>query len=222
MNINLDSLDDDEEIDEADLDKDTFDDPANLIEGIGGLDAELGHLPGYIISHTKPILQAAAGIMQRAQVITENLLKQFGEIQNSHLLIKAAKELLECSELVLLSAEMLIKGTEEDPECHIIASAQLVRAATSSLFAQFKSYGDNPDPQGILQGHIKIVQINTAKIQKKLNKIVRQKIHLADQKNTRKIQNKSVRKLDAQNKLSNLQSQLGKAEKELYAFRRKH
>lgn len=169
------SLDDDEDFTEIDLDNLDFENSSldNITES---LESQIGHLPAYVISHAKPILQASSGIMGRANKIIEMLLEERGEIQNPHLLIKAAKELSESAELILIAAEMLIHNTDQDAECKIIASAQLVRAAVSALFAQFKSYGDNPDPEGILQGHVKTVQIFTAKIQRKLTQIVRQKV----------------------------------------------
>jgi len=75
------------------------------------MDAEQGSLPAFVVQHATPILQTTTLIVKRAQEITADLVAKLGKLENEKLLIKAAQELSESAELLIITAELLVSQT---------------------------------------------------------------------------------------------------------------
>ncbi|KAH0787667.1 hypothetical protein GPJ56_008400 [Histomonas meleagridis] len=77
-------------------------------QNIQNLKAAEGTLPAFLISCATPIFAASSAIVKRAQEITAQLLANFGKIDNERGLIRAAQDLSEAAELLLICAEILV------------------------------------------------------------------------------------------------------------------
>jgi len=182
------------------------------------LPVEEGSISGFIISYSTPIMTAAGQILSRAQEITKQLIATLGHLDNERLLIKSAQDLSEAAQLLIICAEIVVSNQEPEPEYKVIAASKIIRATVSSLVAQVLVQGG--DPEGIMNTHVRTVKKCTAKVISKFEKIVRKRMQEEHAK-AKKVTNKMVAKMNANNKLAEIQKLLQEEEKALYAFRKK-
>ena len=179
---------------------------------------EPNDFPSYVISQAQPILRAAGQILKRATEITRDLIAQFGHLSNERMLISLAQELSDDAGLILICAEMLIKGDAgEDPEFKVIAAAKIVKATVSQLVAQVLVQGG--DPEGIMNQHVKTVRICSNHIVRNAEAIVRDRVTKLEAKK-KKTGNKMVQKLNAQTVVNEKRKELQENEQAVYKFRK--
>lgn len=180
--------------------------------------AEPNDFPSYVISQAQPILRAAGQILKRATEITRDLIAQYGYLSNERMLISLAQELSDDAGLILMCAEMLIKGDAgEDPEFKVIAAAKIVKATVSQLVAQVLVQGG--DPEGIMNQHVKTVRICSNHIVRNAEAIVRDRVTKLEAKK-KKTGNKMVQKLNAQTVVNEKRKELQENEQAVYKFRK--
>jgi len=175
-------------------------------------------LPAFVIAESAPILKAASLILKRAQEITKDLVSQFGHLDNEKLLIGSAQELTEAAGLIMICAETLIEGSDDNPEFTIIAAAKIVKGTVSQLVAQVLVQGG--DPEGIMNKHVKTVRICSDRIVRKAEALAQERFALEEAKKPRKASNKLVQKLNMQNKVIELRKAKDEDEKMLYQYRK--
>ena len=159
---------------------------------------------------------ATGPILQRAQEITKMIIAEKGHLENEKLLIKCAQELAESAELLMISAEIVITKSEEDPEFKVISAARIVKASVSSLVAQLLLNG--PDKEGIMNDHVKIVVHYTDTIIKMAENIVEK---AQKDKETPITGNIIKAKMNMTNVLGQLRTQLAEEEANLKQFRKR-
>jgi hypothetical protein len=180
--------------------------------------ADPNDFPSFVISQAQPILRAAGLILKRATEITRDLIAQFGHISNERMLISLAQELSDDAGLILICAEMLIKGDAgEDPEFKVIAAAKIVKATVSQLVAQVLVQGG--DPEGIMNQHVRTVRICSNHIVRNAESIVRDRVTKMEAKK-KKTGNKMVQKLNAQTVVNEKRKELQENEQAVYKFRK--
>lgn len=175
-----------------------------------------GTLPAYLIAAAKPILASTAQILVRAKEVTSWLLKKFGKIENERGLINTAQNLSEAAELLLICAEILVEGKDQSAEFKAITAARIINAAVTDLQIHvLKKGGDN---EGIIQKYIGIVRKYSNSVVLRGEAIVAEKLNQAYEKKP-KAKNAFKRKLEQDNVVSKLRTNLEKEEKELKEFR---
>ena len=175
-------------------------------------------LAAFVIKNAQPVLMATGPILQRAQEITKMIIAEKGHLENEKLLIKCAQELAESAELLMISAEIVITKSEEDPEFKVISAARIVKASVSSLVAQLLVNG--PDKEGIMNDHVKIVVHYTDAIIKMAETIVENTQAQKDQESP--ISGNIIkRKMNMTNILGQLRAQLAEEEANLKQFRKR-
>ena len=182
------------------------------------LEAEKGTLPAYVIANANPILIAAQKILVRAQQITAEMIAKFGKIENEKLLIRAAQELSESAALLLICAEILIAGEDNDADFKAITAARIIRASVANLVAQVLVKGG--DREGVMDAQVKIVKQYADKIIDRAEKIVQEKAKVEESK-VKKTGPKLVQKLNLQDRINKVRVQLQNQEKVLYQFRKR-
>ena len=182
------------------------------------LEAEKGTLPAYVIANANPILVAAQRILVRAQQITAEMIAKYGKIENEKLLIRAAQELSESAALLLICAEILIQGEDNDADFKAITAARIIRASVASLVAQVLVKGG--DREGVMDQQVKIVKQYADKIINRAEKIVLEKTRVEESK-IKKVGPKLVQKLNLQDRINKVRVQLQNQEKVLYQFRKR-
>jgi hypothetical protein len=184
------------------------------------INADAGSLPAFLIASAQPIFQATAKILVRAREITAALIEKFGKIDNEAGMVKVAQDLTEAAELLIICAEILVNGGEDDAEFKVIAAAKIIKAAVASLVAQVLVKGG--DAEGIMNAQVKVVSRHTDAIIKMAEKIVEEKLNEADAKAPKKaVKNPMILKLNMQQTVNQQRKQLQEEEKNLYAFRRR-
>ncbi|OHT11368.1 hypothetical protein TRFO_19262 [Tritrichomonas foetus] len=186
---------------------------------IHDIQAAAGTLPAFLIASANPILAATTQILKRAQEITAGLIQKFGRIENEKGLIKAAQDLSEAAELLLICAELLVGGEENDTEFKVIASAKIIKAAVATLVAQVLVKGG--DSEGIMSNHVRTVQKYTDGVIKRAEAIVDEKLTEEKNKKPKRKATKMVLKLNQQSEVGALRAKLQEEEKKLTAFRRR-
>lgn len=182
------------------------------------LEAEKGTLPAYVIANANPILIAAQKILVRAQQITAEMIAKFGKIENEKLLIRSAQELSESAALLLICAEILIAGEDNDADFKAITAARIIRASVASLVAQVLVKGG--DREGVMDQQVKIVKQYADNIINRAEKIVLEKTKVEESK-VKKVGPKLVQKLNLQDRINKVRVQLQNQEKVLYQFRKR-
>lgn len=182
------------------------------------LEAEKGTLPAFVIANANPILVAAQRILTRAQQITAEMIAKYGKIENEKLLIRAAQEVSESAALLLICAEILMQGEDNDADFKAITAAKIIRASIASLVAQVLVKGG--DREGIMDQQVKIVKQHADKIVSRAEKIVLEKTKVAESK-VKKVGPKLVQKLNLQDRINKVRVQLQNQEKVLYQFRKR-
>jgi hypothetical protein len=184
----------------------------------GDLGAEEAMLPGFVISHANPILEAAALCLKRAQQITNETIQKSGPLENEKLLIRSAQELSEAAALLLMCAEILIAGKESQATWKVITAARIIKASVSSMVAQVLVKGG--DQEGIMSEHVKTVVLHTDKIIARCEHIVSEQAKVAESK-MKQAPNKMIKKLNMQGRINDTRKQLQDEEKKLYQFRKR-
>ena len=187
---------------------------------IPDIQADPGSLPAFLIASAQPIFEATAKILVRAREITASLIEKYGKIENEAGMIKVAQDLTEAAELLIICAEILVNGGEDDAEFKVIAAAKIIKAAVASLVAQVLVKGG--DAEGIMSMHVKTVARHTDAVIKMAEKIVEEKLNEADEKAPKKaVKNPMIMKLNMQQTVNQQRKQLQEEEKNLYTFRRR-
>jgi len=184
------------------------------------IDAEEGSLPAFLVQSANPILQATSAILRRAQEITADLIRKFGKIDNERGLIKSAQDLSEAAELLLICAEIIVKGEEKDSEFKVISAARIIKASVSALVAQVLVKGG--DNEGIMNKHVRVVVRHTDAVIVRAEAIVDKKLTEEEAKKPKKmVNNPMILRLNMQQTVNQQRKQLQDEEKALYQFRRK-
>lgn len=187
---------------------------------IPDIQAAAGTLPAFLIASAQPIFQATSKILVRAREITAQLIAKFGKIENESGMIKVAQDLTEAAELLIICAEILVNGGEEDAEFKVIAASRIIKGAVASLVAQVLVKGG--DAEGIMSMHVKTVARHTDAIIAMAEKIVTEKLNEADAKAPKKaVKNPMIQKLNMQQQVNQQRKVLQEEEKNLYTFRRR-
>ena len=118
--------------------------------------------------------------------------------------------------MLIIAAEIAIKGEEQDPEYIASAASSMVRAAIANLVAQVLQ--QSGDSSGNLMKKVGMVRVYCSKIKKKVDSIARQKWLVA---NPVKKGNKMVVRMNANQKLNNFRKELEDAERARKQFKRK-
>lgn len=173
----------------------------------------------FIIMQAKAILKAAGDMLKRAMQITANLIAEYGQIQNEKMMMNSAQDLTEAAGLIMVAAEMLIKGTAgEDPEFKVIAAARIVKGSVAQLVAQVLVQGG--DSEGIMNMHVKTVRFCSNQIVRKSE--IRVALRVQEQEKGKVLKgNKTVQKLNAQTVVNENRQKLQDSEKTLYQYRKK-
>ena len=177
------------------------------------LQAEEGTMAAYVIGCAQPVIQTAAEILAKSQEICKQLR---GQITNEGRIIKCAREVTESSQLLIISAEIAIQGTESDPEYIAIAASKMIKASIEKFVSEILSQGG--DPEGVLMKKVKIVRRNCDTINKKVESIAKQKWITAHP--VKKSGNRMVLRLQASELLNKYRKELSDAEAERKRFRR--
>ncbi|KAI5533522.1 I/LWEQ domain family [Trichomonas vaginalis G3] len=194
--------------------------PVDETHEIPDIQAAAGTLPAFLVASAQPIFQATAKILVRAREITAQLIAKFGKIDNEAGMIKVAQDLTEAAELLIICAEILVNGGEEDAEFKVIAAARIIKGAVASLVAQVLVKGG--DAEGIMSMQVKIVARHTDAIIAMAEKIVTEKLNEADAKAPKKaVKNPMIQKLNMQQTVNQQRKVLQEEEKNLYTFRRR-
>ncbi|KAH0787651.1 hypothetical protein GPJ56_008446 [Histomonas meleagridis] len=220
--INIEDNEDDEDnYQEEEVGEDVnIDDSTNDTERITNIEAEQGTLPAFVISHATPILQNTSLILKRAQEITQKIIENVGHIQNEKLIIKVAQDLSESAELLLITAEILIQGTEKEAEYKVVTAAKIIKASISSLVTQVLANGG--DSEGIMNNYVRNVAIHTNKIIRKATKIIKEGYAVEEAKQPKRVTaNAMIGRLNIQNKINQYQKLLLDEEAQLKQFRKR-
>ncbi|KAH0803594.1 uncharacterized protein GO595_003559 [Histomonas meleagridis] len=189
-------------------------------QNIQNLKAAEGTLPAFLISCATPIFAASSAIVKRAQEITAQLLANFGKIDNERGLIRAAQDLSEAAELLLICAEILVTGSEKDAEFKVIAASRIIKASIAALVSQVLVKGG--DSEGIMSKHVKEVARYSDSVIARAEQIVDEKLNEEEAKKPqKKTNNPMIRKLNMQQVVNQNRKQLQDEERTLYQFRRK-
>ena len=187
---------------------------------LGDLQAAAGSLPAFLIACAGPIFAASSAVVKRAQEITAKLLQTYGKIDNERGLIRAAQDLSEAAELILICAEILVGGTEKDAEFKVIAASRIIKASIAALVSQVLAKGG--DSEGIMSRNVKEVSKYADSVIKRAEQIVDEKLNEEEAKKPqKKVNNPMIMKLNMQQVVNNNRKQLQEEEKNLYQFRRK-
>jgi hypothetical protein len=182
------------------------------------LQAVEGSLPAYVISHANPVLEAAALILRRAQEITNQLMKSVGKIENEKLIIRCAQDLSEAAALLLIVAEILIRGRDDVACFKVVTAARIIKASVSSLVAQVLAKGG--DEQGVMSEHVKVVVLHTDKIILRAENIMLEQAK-AEEAKKKAAPNKMIQKLNLSGRVTDMRTHLQDSEKKLYQFRKR-
>jgi hypothetical protein len=182
------------------------------------LQAQEGTLPAFVIAHANPILEAAAAILKRAGQVTSEILQQCGRIENDKLIIRCAQELSEAAALLLIVAEILIGGQDNDAHFKVITAARIIKASVSSLVAQVLVKGG--DPQGIMNQNVRIVVHHTDKIIVKCENIVLEQAREQEAKK-KAAPNKMIKRLNLSTRINDVRKQMQDDERKLKQFRKR-
>jgi hypothetical protein len=182
------------------------------------LQAVEGSLPAYVIAHANPVLEAAALILRRAQEITNQIMRECGRIENEKLIIRCAQDLSEAAALLLIVAEILIRGHDDDACFKVVTAARIIKASVSSLVAQVLAKGG--DEQGIMNQHVRTVVMHTDKIILRAETIMQEQARNEESKK-KAPPNKMIKKLNLSTRINELRKSLQDDEKKLYQFRKR-
>jgi hypothetical protein len=182
------------------------------------LQAVEGSLPAFVISHANPVLEAAALILRRAQEITNQIMRDLGKIENEKLIIRCAQELSEAAALLLIVAELLIAGNDEEASFKVVTAARIIKASVSSLVAQVLVKGG--DSEGIMNEHVKTVVIHTDKIIVRAESIMQEQAR-AEEAKKKAAPNKMIKRLNLSTRITDIRKKLQDDEKKLYQFRKR-
>ncbi|KAH0793000.1 hypothetical protein GPJ56_003051 [Histomonas meleagridis] len=185
---------------------------------VSNLEAASGTLAAYLISAANPIFSASAAIVRRAKDITNKLLLSNKKIENERGLIKAAQELSEASELIIICAESLVNGNEADAEYKVIAASRIIKATIAALVSQVLLKGG--DPEGIMNKLVKEVSQNADSVISRSKAIVQEKLDQEENARPKK-GNVMIRKLNMQQRINEQLKLLQQEERNLYQFRHK-
>lgn len=183
------------------------------------IQAEEGTFPAFVISKAVPALETTSLIMQRAQVMAKEFLKNGSNTTSERALIKLAQEISEAAQLLIIVAEILIKKTEKDAEFKAIAAAKIIKASVAAFVAKILQMGG--DSEGKMNMYVKVVIKNADLVIEKGEKIANEKMAEIDNAKPKSAKNKFTEKLNIQSEITKLDSQLKQQENDLKQFNKK-
>lgn len=173
-------------------------------------------LAAFVVACSKIILKAASVIVARSRDITSKTIAKSGKVDNERGYIKAAHEISEAAKLLMIVADILVNGKDEEIEYKIIAAAKIINGAIATLVAVMGVKGSDAE----LKSQVKTVKETTDKLTRVVDRYINMKLDEKDKHEPKKSTNPMILRFNLQQQVNAQRKLLEEEEKRLYQFRK--